>query len=78
MAGLFKRHLESAADGAKFLATREARQPIGRILEAAEVARAALYLLSDGATALQGADVAADGGVTAGFDFRTGTEGASV
>jgi enoyl-[acyl-carrier-protein] reductase (NADH) len=78
MAGLFKRHLESAADSDRFLATRSARQPSGKILSAEEVARAALFLLSDGASALIGADVVADGGLTASFDFRTGAEGASV
>jgi NAD(P)-dependent dehydrogenase (short-subunit alcohol dehydrogenase family) len=30
-AGLFERNLASAADPARFLATREAHQPIGRI-----------------------------------------------
>jgi NAD(P)-dependent dehydrogenase (short-subunit alcohol dehydrogenase family) len=78
MAGLFKRHLESAADSAAFLATRSARQPGGRILEAEEVARTALFLLSSGASALNGSDVIADGGLTTSFDFRTGAEGASV
>ena len=78
MAGLFKRHLDSAADSDRFLAARSARQPNGRILDAAEVARAALFLLSDGASALNGADIVADGGLTASFDFRTGAEGASV
>ena len=78
MAGLFKRHAESANDTEKFVATRASRQPQGRILEAEEVARAALFLLSDGAAALLGADIIADGGLTTGFDFRTGAEGASV
>jgi NAD(P)-dependent dehydrogenase (short-subunit alcohol dehydrogenase family) len=78
MAGLFKRHLESAADSARFLASRSARQPNGRILEAREVAQSALFLLSSGAAALNGADLIADGGLTASFDFRTGAEGASV
>jgi NAD(P)-dependent dehydrogenase (short-subunit alcohol dehydrogenase family) len=77
-AGLFKRHVESARDGGKFLQTRANRQPQGRILEAHEVARAALFLLSSGAEAILGADLIADGGLTAGFDFRTGAEGASV
>ncbi|GLR85892.1 SDR family NAD(P)-dependent oxidoreductase [Bradyrhizobium iriomotense] len=77
-AGLFKRHVESAKDGGKFLQTRTNRQPQGRILEAHEVARAALFLLSSGAEAILGADLIADGGLTAGFDFRTGAEGASV
>ena len=78
LAGLFKRHLESAADSERFLATRSARQPGGRILEAREVAQAAMFLLSDGASALNGADLIADGGLTTSFDFRTGAEGASV
>lgn len=78
LAGLFKRHLESATDSDRFLATRANRQPIGRILEAREVAQAALFLLSSGAAALQGSDIVADGGLTAGFDFRTGSEGASI
>jgi NAD(P)-dependent dehydrogenase (short-subunit alcohol dehydrogenase family) len=78
LAGLFKRHLESAADSELFLATRSSRQPNGRILDAVEVARAALFLLSEGSTALNGADVIADGGLTTSFDFRTGAEGASI
>ncbi|MCY1325929.1 2,3-dihydro-2,3-dihydroxybenzoate dehydrogenase [compost metagenome] len=78
LAGLFKRHLESAADSKRFLATRSARQPEGRILEAAEVAQSAMFLLSSGATALRGAEIVADGGLTTSFDYRTGAEGASV
>ncbi len=78
MAGLFKRHLESAADSATFLSTRAGRQPQGHILDAKDVARAVAFLLSDGSAAILGADVIADGGLTAGFDFRTGAEGASV
>jgi NAD(P)-dependent dehydrogenase (short-subunit alcohol dehydrogenase family) len=77
-AGLFKRHLESANDSGKFLATRAARQPEGRILEAVEVAQSALFLLSNGAAALRGAEIVADGGLTTSFDYRTGEEGASV
>ena len=77
-AGLFERHLASAADPAAFLATREARQPIGRIVGADEVARAALFLLSPAASAVFGTTLTADGGLTAGFDFRTGAEGSSV
>ncbi|MGO8020024.1 SDR family oxidoreductase, partial [Rhizobium leguminosarum] len=72
MAGLFKRHLESANDSDKFLATRLARQPSCSILEAREVEQAAMLLLSSGSTAVPGADLVADGGLTASFDFRTG------
>jgi NAD(P)-dependent dehydrogenase (short-subunit alcohol dehydrogenase family) len=78
MAGLFMRHMQSAADPAKFEATRANRQPNGKILDPDDVARAALFLLSDGAGAINGADILADGGLTTSFDFRTGAEGASV
>ncbi|WP_411033059.1 SDR family NAD(P)-dependent oxidoreductase [Shinella sp. BYT-45] len=78
LAGLFERHMKSASDPDRFLATRANRQPSGRILDPAEVARAALFLLSDASTALNGAEIVADGGLTTSFDFRTGSEGASV
>ena len=78
MAGLFERHMKSASDPRKFHATRAARQPGGEILSPNDVARAALFLLSDGSLALNAADLIADGGLTASFDFRTGSEGASV
>jgi NAD(P)-dependent dehydrogenase (short-subunit alcohol dehydrogenase family) len=78
MAGLFERHLKSAADPEKFLSTRSARQPMGSILAADDVAHVAMFLLSDGAKAIVGADLIADGGLTTSFDFRTGSEGASV
>ena len=78
MAGLFERHMNSASDPAMFKATRANRQPNGEILSPIDVARAALFLLSDGAQALNGAEIIADGGLTTSFDFRTGAEGASV
>ncbi|MEE3850939.1 SDR family oxidoreductase [Gordonia sp. LSe1-13] len=77
-AGLFERHLASADDPGRFLATREARQPRGRITGVDEVARAALFLLSPASSALLGTTVIADGGLTTGFDFRTGAEGSSA
>jgi NAD(P)-dependent dehydrogenase (short-subunit alcohol dehydrogenase family) len=78
MAGLFERHMKSAADPALFYNTRAARQPGGEIISPKDVAQAALFLLSDGSAALNGADVICDGGLTTSFDFRTGAEGASV
>jgi len=77
-AGLFERHLASAADPKKFLETRTARQPIGRIIGAEEVANAAAFLLSRQASALFASTLTADGGLTAGFDYRTGAEGSSA
>ena len=78
LAGLFERHMKSANDPAKFQATRAARQPAGKITDAGDVAKAALFLLSDASGALNGAEIIADGGLTTSFDFRTGVEGASV
>lgn len=77
-AGLFERHLASASDPEKFLATRQARQPLGRITGADEVANSALFLLSKESSAVFGTTVVADGGLTTGFDFRTGSEGSSA
>jgi len=78
MAGLFKRHMESAADSKKFEATRANRQPGGKILDPRDVAQAALFLLSDQSGAFIGEDLIADGGLSTSFDFRTGAEGASI
>lgn len=78
LAGLFERHMKSASDPDRFLAARANRQPSGRILDPSEVAQAALFLLSDASTALNGTEIIADGGLTTSFDFRTGSEGAPV
>jgi NAD(P)-dependent dehydrogenase (short-subunit alcohol dehydrogenase family) len=68
--GLFNRHLEAVNDPT-LLATREARQPSGRILDPAQVADAALFLLSGGASGMSGSELLVDGGLTAGYEFRT-------
>jgi NAD(P)-dependent dehydrogenase (short-subunit alcohol dehydrogenase family) len=68
--GLFNRHLEAVQDPT-LLRTREARQPNGRILDPVEVAKAALFLLSDGSSGMTGAELTVDGGLTAGYEFRT-------
>ena len=55
------------------------RAPAHReITDPGDVAKAALFLLSDGSAALNGCEVIADGGLTTSFDFRTGSAGASV
>jgi NAD(P)-dependent dehydrogenase (short-subunit alcohol dehydrogenase family) len=71
-AGLFERHMAAAANPAQWLATRENRQPIGRIPGADEVAEAAQFLLARQSSALYGTTVTADGGLTSSFDFKTG------
>jgi len=67
--GLFNRHLEAVNDPT-LLATREARQPNGRILDPGEVANAALFLLSAGSSGMSGSELLVDGGLTAGYEFR--------
>jgi NAD(P)-dependent dehydrogenase (short-subunit alcohol dehydrogenase family) len=67
--GLFRRHL-SAVEDPGLLKTRIDRQPIGRILDPEEVAATALFMLSDGATGMTGAEVMVDGGLTAGYEYR--------
>jgi NAD(P)-dependent dehydrogenase (short-subunit alcohol dehydrogenase family) len=67
--GLFRRHL-SAVEDPGLLKTRTDRQPIGRILDPEEVASTALFMLSDGATGMTGAEVMVDGGLTAGYEYR--------
>jgi NAD(P)-dependent dehydrogenase (short-subunit alcohol dehydrogenase family) len=71
----FRRHLDSAADPAKFLSVREERNPLGRLLDPDEVARTIAFLASDAASGITGAKIVVDAGLTAGFDFRTGNEG---
>ena len=71
----FRRHLDTASDPAKFLHTREQRNPVGRLLDPDEIASAVTYLLSDEASGITGANFVVDGGLTVGFDFRTGEGG---
>ncbi len=69
-AGLFERHLAASDDPDAFLATRTARQPVGRIIGADEAANAAAFLLSAQASGVFGTTLTVDGGLTTGFDFR--------
>lgn len=69
-AGLFERHLASADNPEEFLATRTARQPVGRIIGADEVANVVAFMLSAQASGIFASTVTVDGGLTSGFDFR--------
>lgn len=71
----FRRHLATARDPDAFLRSREQRNPIGRLLDPDEVASTIAYLVSDEASGVTGANLVVDGGLTVGFDFRTGTGG---
>lgn len=77
-AGLFERHLASAHDPDRFLQVRADRQPMGQILDVRDVAHVVAFAISNGSAACNGADIIVDGGLTTGFDFRTGDEGSSV
>ncbi|WP_198663928.1 SDR family NAD(P)-dependent oxidoreductase [Jiangella endophytica] len=60
------RLLAQAPDAAAAHAQLTARQPMGRLGQPAEVARAALYLASDDADYVTGTDLVIDGGLLAG------------
>jgi NAD(P)-dependent dehydrogenase (short-subunit alcohol dehydrogenase family) len=60
-----RRLLDAADDPAAELAALEARQPHGRLVSAAEVAAAVLYLVSPAAGSTTGTALAVDGGMDA-------------
>lgn len=72
----FRRHLDTASDPQKFLATREQRNPLGRLLQPDEIAATVEFLIGEGASGITGTEIVVDAGLTTGFDFRTGSEGA--
>ncbi len=72
----FRRHLDTASDPEKFLKAREQRNPLGRLLRPDEIASTISFLASDEASGVTGAQIVVDAGLTVGFDFRTGEEGA--
>jgi len=71
-----RRLLESAADPAAERAALEARQPMGRLVSAEEVAHAIAYLASPKAGATTGTALAVDGGM-AGLRLRGPDRGGS-
>jgi NAD(P)-dependent dehydrogenase (short-subunit alcohol dehydrogenase family) len=61
-----QRLLDESEDPAQRRADLVARQPMGRLGQPAEVARAAVYLASDDAAFMTGSELVIDGGLTAG------------
>lgn len=59
------RLLDEAPDPAQRRAELIARQPLGRLGDPVEIAKAALYLASDDAAFITGAELVIDGGITA-------------
>jgi NAD(P)-dependent dehydrogenase (short-subunit alcohol dehydrogenase family) len=66
---LLRRHFESLEDPAGARRAGERRSPIGRILRPEEVAEAICFLVSDSASAMSGAALTVDGGLTVTYDF---------
>jgi NAD(P)-dependent dehydrogenase (short-subunit alcohol dehydrogenase family) len=69
---LLRRHFESLDDPAAARHAAERRSPIGRILRPEEVAEAICFLVGGGASAMSGAALTVDGGLTVTYDFDSG------
>jgi NAD(P)-dependent dehydrogenase (short-subunit alcohol dehydrogenase family) len=65
MTPMVQRMIDAAPDPAAATAALEAQHPLGRMLAAAEIAEAILYLASAAASGITGAALAVDGGLTA-------------
>ena len=72
---LLRRHMESLDDPAAAYAAAEARSPIGRLLQADEVAQALCFLVDGAASGLAGASLTVDGGLIATYDFNSQAPG---
>lgn len=70
----FRYHIGKAGNPAVFLRRRENRNPIGRILEADEVAAAVEFLASEAASGITGTVLTVDGGLTSCFEYRSQAE----
>jgi len=66
---LLQRHFDSLEDPGAARRAAERRSPIGRILRPEEVAGAICFLVGGSASAMSGAAVTVDGGLTVTYDF---------
>ena len=66
----FRSHLQTSPHPEAFLAARIDRNPIGRVLMADEVAAAIEYLVLGDSSAITGAVLSVDGGLTSCFEYR--------
>lgn len=69
---LLRRHFESLDDPAGARRAGERRTPLGRILGPDEVAEAICFLVGGAASAVSGAALTVDGGLTVTYDFDSG------
>lgn len=65
----FRKHIDSAADPEAMIRERQGRVPLGRFLSPEDVARAALYLVSDDSEGVTGIAHLIDGGMLAGCEY---------
>lgn len=65
----FRHHIATAADPEALIRERQARVPLGRFLSPEDVARAALYLVSDDSEGVTGIAHLIDGGMLAGAEY---------
>jgi dihydroanticapsin dehydrogenase len=66
---LFRSFMAQVPDPDEALRQRLQRVPLGRLVQPAEVAAAVLFLASDQASAITGAMLTVDAGLTAGWDY---------
>jgi NAD(P)-dependent dehydrogenase (short-subunit alcohol dehydrogenase family) len=66
---MLREHLGRGNEGEERIRTRLARVPLGNILSPDDVARAALYLVSDDSRGITGVLHVVDGGLTAAYEF---------
>jgi len=66
---MLREHIEASGDPAAVIRERTARVPIGRFLTPEDLARAALYLVSDESEGVTGAAHLVDGGILAGCEY---------
>ncbi|TFD61277.1 SDR family oxidoreductase [Cryobacterium sp. Hh7] len=67
--GWSRRHLQSASDPENFVEVRRQRNPLGRFLDADEVARTVEFAALD-ASGMTGSVLTIDAGLSSSFDFR--------
>jgi NAD(P)-dependent dehydrogenase (short-subunit alcohol dehydrogenase family) len=66
---LFHRAIADDPEPARIRLAAENRTPIGRLVEPEEVASVLCFLVGEGASAVSGAAIVVDGGVTTAYDF---------
>ncbi len=66
---MIRRHLEASGDAEQILKARLAHVPLGRILMPEDIARSALYLVSDDSREVTGIAHIVDGGITSAFEY---------